>query len=154
MTGSVTPLTDEQARAAARDPASPAEWLADLAASEDEEIRRLVAANPATPIETLLVLARQHPEEASHNPALRQHLAADPGLLGQLGNGQLAAALAPASQIEALAADPEAFVRKAAGRNFCAPVELVRRLAGTDPEEDVREAMVLVLQRRGEAKAG
>lgn len=130
-----------------------------FARDPDEQTRRQVASLPDLSPELALLLVEDPSRmvraelawNASVPPPLLARLARDSEALVRekaAGNASI-----PASLLETLAADPEAFVRKAAGRNVGAPVGLVERLAAADPEEEVREAMALVLRRRGEAKA-
>ncbi len=115
----------------AQHPDLPREEMDLFLRDKEVRVRRQLAKNPSLPL-TLLVQLSQAPESS-----IRERVACHPG--------------ASHSLLEALSADPDPFVRKAVGRNPLAPIELVRRLAASDPDEDARGAMSLVLRRRGES---
>jgi hypothetical protein len=96
-----------EARARARDPATPGRILRKLGADKSRLVRQAVAGNPGTPLRVLANLAREFPTQLLANPALERVLRKYPEVSRQLPEAACIKRLkrpdCPASFIEAMA---------------------------------------------------
>ncbi len=133
----------------ARDPRTPADVLARLAASVIDrlastprtayeiELRAAIAANANTPLALLARLAIEHTAEVVHNPALLFVLVEDANALTTVFKDALLRLLAhpdvPVDWLHHAARDKQPWVRRAAARAPSVPAEAQRALAN-DPD--------------------
>ena len=121
----------EQARQIAQNENTASELLAELANSEDCQVRKAVAANPNTPVKVLKKLGSEFPEEITNNPIFSLLLLEKPN--SKFIRLSLArSSTTEAETLERLAELEEEDILCAIACNYSTPVHLLEQLASRE----------------------